>query len=120
MLFVAIFLKRKLMSFLFFLLGADVNSLKRADWTPLMLACSKTSEDAGKCVQLLLKNNSNVSIRNKDGWTAFLVACRAGNPNIVRMLLSHAPEVIHTASNNGRSALHVAGKYGTCNSIQLT
>ena len=89
--------------------GANVNSLKRADWTPLMLACTKTGPEALSCVQSLLNANANISIKNKDGWTPFHLACRSGDLNIVNLLLKYSPECIEAMSKNGRNALHIAG-----------
>ncbi|XP_033212359.1 ankyrin repeat domain-containing protein 16-like [Belonocnema kinseyi] len=92
--------------------GANLNSLKRADWTPLMLACTKRGSEANSCVQALLKANADLSIRNKDGWTAFHLACRSGDINIVNLLLKYSPECIEAGSKNGRNALHIAAFHG--------
>lgn len=53
--------------------GCHVDCLKKADWTPLMLACTKENKDI---VNLLLQNQASLSLRNKDGWTPFHIACR--------------------------------------------
>lgn len=89
--------------------GASVDALKRGDWTPLMLACTKSGHAAFQCVVSLLTAKANVRLRNKDGWTPLLIACRAGDENVVNLLLTHTPECIDDLSNNGRSALHIAG-----------
>lgn len=90
-------------------LDANVNTLKRADWTPLMLASTKTGSDAYHCIKSLLNANANLSIKNKDGWTAFHLACRSADINIVKLLLEYSPKCIEAKSNNGRNALHIAG-----------
>ncbi len=41
--------------------------------TPLMLACTK---DDVETVRLLVENGASLSLRNKDGWTSFHIACR--------------------------------------------
>lgn len=92
------------------ILGAEVDGLKRADWTPLMLACTKTGPDAVISVNALLKAGANPIIRNKDGWTPLLLACRTGDVPIIKTLLQQPTVVATTASNNGRTALHIAGK----------
>jgi ankyrin repeat protein len=53
--------------------GAQVDSLKKADWTPLMLACTKENLAV---VEELVKNGASLSLVNKDGWTPFHIACR--------------------------------------------
>lgn len=53
--------------------GIHPDSLKQGDWTPLMLACTKNNLEI---VQLLVSNGADVSLKNKDGWTAFHIACR--------------------------------------------
>ncbi|KAG7201780.1 hypothetical protein KM043_004500 [Ampulex compressa] len=92
--------------------GASVDALKRADWTPLMLACTKTGADACECVSRLLEAQANPFTRNKDGWSSFLVACRAGDEKILRLLLKNSPTSIDDRSNNRRSAMHIAAFHG--------
>ena len=53
-----------------------VNALKLADWTPLMLACTKPGN--GKVVELLLKHGARPELKNKDGWNAFHLVTRKG------------------------------------------
>lgn len=43
----------------------NVNPIKRADWTPLMLACTKTGEDALKTVNLLMDYRAKLDLENK-------------------------------------------------------
>jgi len=91
--------------------GASVDALKRGDWTPLMLACTKSGSAARQCINALLAANANAHLRNKDGWTPLLIACRIGDENVIDILLKHLPKCIDDRSNNGRSALHIAGNY---------
>jgi len=88
-----------------------VDALKRGDWTPLMLACTKSGPAACRCIAALLAADADAHLRNKDGWTPLFIACRAGDDYAVNLLLKHSPSCIHDRSNNGRSALHIAGNY---------
>ncbi|OQR68288.1 ankyrin repeat domain-containing protein 16-like [Tropilaelaps mercedesae] len=54
--------------------GTSVDALKRADWTPLMLACTRNDNEA--MVGLLLRKGARATLRNKDGWTPFHIATR--------------------------------------------
>ncbi|XP_025155021.1 ankyrin repeat domain-containing protein 16 isoform X2 [Harpegnathos saltator] len=92
--------------------GASVDALKRGDWTPLMLACTKSGHAAYRCIVTLLMAKANARLRNKDGWTPLLIACRAGDENVVDLLLKHMPDCIDERSNNGRSTLHIAAFHG--------
>ncbi|XP_076244937.1 ankyrin repeat domain-containing protein 16 [Calliopsis andreniformis] len=92
--------------------GAIVDSLKRADWTPLMLACTKTGSDACKCIAALLEAGANLFLRNKDGWTSMHIVCRSGDQNAFNLLLKKSAKCVEDRSNNGRSALHVAAFHG--------
>lgn len=74
-----------------------------------MLACTKSGRAAFECIVTLLTAKANARLRNKDGWTPLLIACRAGDEKVVDLLLTHIPECIDDRSNNGRSALHIAG-----------
>lgn len=89
--------------------GAEVDALKRADWTPLMLACTQQSLEV---VELLLQHRADPCLQNKDGWNCFHIACREGSPGIIRRLLDAAPNVWNTRSNNGRTPLHTVALHG--------
>ena len=45
--------------------NVKVDPLKRADWTPLMLACTKTGPGALQVVQMLLGQGADVNLQNK-------------------------------------------------------
>ncbi|KAL6254433.1 hypothetical protein P5V15_014482 [Pogonomyrmex californicus] len=92
--------------------GAEVDALKRADWTPLMLACTKSGPTAHECIKALLAAKANASFRNKDGWPPLFIACRTGDEESVNILLKHWPEGIHQWTNNGRTVLHIAALHG--------
>ncbi|XP_068974496.1 ankyrin repeat domain-containing protein 16-like [Bombus flavifrons] len=92
--------------------GADVDALKRADWTPLMLACTKTGSDAYKCIVALLEAKANPLLRNKDGWTSLHLVCRSGDENAFDLLVNKFVERIDDRSNNGRSVMHIAAFHG--------
>ena len=84
----------------------DVNSLKRADWSPLMLAATKTGPDAYNSVIALLDAGADTSLRNKDGWTAFHLSSREGDENVISALLQRDPSAWNTVSNNQRTPEH--------------
>ncbi|XP_076178137.1 ankyrin repeat domain-containing protein 16 [Ptiloglossa arizonensis] len=92
--------------------GAAVNALKRADWTPLMLACTKTGTEAYECIVALLKAGADPFLRNKDGWTSLHMVCRSGDRNVFDLLLKRCISRIDDRSNNGRSAMHIAAFHG--------
>lgn len=81
--------------------------MKRADWTPLMLACTKQNLDI---IQILTENGASPTLRNKDGWNSFHLACREGNVAIVSHLLSKDPTLWQSKSRNDRTPLHTAGE----------
>ncbi|TNN45673.1 Ankyrin repeat domain-containing protein 16 [Liparis tanakae] len=91
--------------------GAAVDSLKKADWTPLMMACTRRNLGV---VQELLRRGADPALQNKDGWNSFHVACREGDPPVVRHLLAAAPDVWRTASKTRRTPLHTAGCTDSC------
>ena len=100
--------------------GADVNALKRNEWTPLMLACAKTGPSLLEIVKLLVENEGcDVSIRNKDGWTAFHAACRAGDVNTVDYLLQVCPTSWRTKCKRQRTPLHSAALAGCGDVVRL-
>lgn len=86
--------------------GVEIDPMKRADWTPLMLACTK-QDDA--IVKFLAEHGASPRLRNKDGWNSFHLACREGNTSIVSYLLNQDPTLLESRSKNGRTPLHTAG-----------
>ncbi|XP_039906283.1 ankyrin repeat domain-containing protein 16 isoform X3 [Simochromis diagramma] len=86
--------------------GAKVDSLKKADWTPLMMACTRRNLDV---IQELLCHGADPALRNKDGWNSFHIACREGDPVVIQHLLLVAPDVWRTESRTRRTPLHTAG-----------
>lgn len=96
--------------------GADVNVVKNADWTPLMLACTKLHIDV---VSILLSHGADPLFKNKDGWNSFHIASREGSVAILELLVSkltnptieRLDQLVNSRSKNGRKPLHTAGKY---------
>ncbi|XP_064488609.1 ankyrin repeat domain-containing protein 16-like isoform X1 [Ornithodoros turicata] len=97
-------------------LGAQVDSLKRADWTPLMLACTKSDLVT---IQLLIRAGASVALKNKDGWTPFHIACREGHYDIILYLLNTFPDAWKNCSTNGRTPLHTAALHRHLNCVEL-
>ena len=97
--------------------GAEVDAIKRADWTPLMLACTK--QDNTEVVQKLIEAGAGVGLKNKDGWTAWHLAVRTGDMNLLRLLLAVSPECWDTVSKNGRTPLHTACLAGHADVLDL-
>ncbi|KAF2887326.1 hypothetical protein ILUMI_18847 [Ignelater luminosus] len=102
--------------------GATVNAIKRADWTPLMLACTKVTSDSVsdnnfRCVGLLLQKGALVNYVNKDGWSALHLISREGGLKIFYLLVEHGLDVFKT-TKNGRTALHIACLHGHLNIVK--
>lgn len=74
--------------------------------TPLMMACTRRNLGV---IQELLRHGADPSLRNKDGWNSFHIACREGDPQVVQHLLDVAPDVWRTESKTRRTPLHTAG-----------
>jgi L-histidine N-alpha-methyltransferase len=96
--------------------GAHVDSLKKADWTPLMLACTKQNLAV---VEELVKGGASLSLVNKDGWTPFHIACREGHSDIIEFLLDTSPGCWDTVSRNGRTQLHTAALHGKLETVRI-
>ncbi|XP_035673820.1 ankyrin repeat domain-containing protein 16-like isoform X2 [Branchiostoma floridae] len=94
----------------------QINVLKRADWTPIMLACTKTNLTV---VQLLRDAGADLTIRNKDGWNCFHVACREGDVDILSYLLDCDGTLWESVSTNGRTPLHTASLHGCVGATQV-
>ena len=98
--------------------GCRVDSLKRSDWSPLMLATSKDNLDVIR--YLIEVGNANINLRNKDGWTPFHIAARKGNAAITSYFMSKfGSDIAHTESKTKRTPLHTAALHGHIDIIKL-
>ncbi|XP_057879639.1 ankyrin repeat domain-containing protein 16 isoform X1 [Melospiza georgiana] len=86
--------------------GASVDCLKKADWTPLMMACTRQNLEV---IKTLVEHGANPLLRNKDGWNCFHIASREGHPEVLHYLLDVSPSCWDTESTTGRTPLHTAG-----------
>ncbi|XP_077025623.1 ankyrin repeat domain-containing protein 16 isoform X2 [Tamandua tetradactyla] len=94
--------------------GAAVDSLKKADWTPLMMACTRKNLEV---IQDLVEHGANPLLQNKDGWNSFHIASREGDPQILQYLLSVSPAVWKTESKIRRTPLHTAAMHGCVEAV---
>ncbi|NWT76560.1 ANR16 protein, partial [Prunella himalayana] len=85
--------------------GASVDCLKKADWTPLMMACTRKNLEV---IKTLVEHGANPLLRNKDGWNCFHIASREGHPEVLQYLLDVSPSCWDTESTTGRTPLHTA------------
>lgn len=92
--------------------GADVNAIRRGDWTPLALACTKPGMEANDTIETLLKYGASMTFANKDGWTPFMVACRTGDYDICCAMVQVFPENLFRSSKTKRSPLHILCYHG--------
>jgi ankyrin repeat protein len=92
-------------------LGASVDAFKKGDWTPLMIASTSSKIQAAKIVHILLRHRANPELKNKDGWTAMHLACKAGNIDVVMQLASAKSSLLTEPSRSGRISLHIAGMF---------
>jgi ankyrin repeat protein len=101
-----------------FLCGRNIkiDCLKRADWTPLMMACTKSRQDV---VATLVNAGADISLRNKDGWNSFHIACREGHPTIINYLLDVGSDCWRTVSHNKRTPLHTVALNGRLNAVKI-
>uniref|UniRef100_A0A8D2B0I9 Ankyrin repeat domain-containing protein 16 n=1 Tax=Sciurus vulgaris TaxID=55149 RepID=A0A8D2B0I9_SCIVU len=96
--------------------GATVDSLKKADWTPLMMACTRKNLDV---IQDLVEHGANPLLKNKDGWNSFHIASREGDPLILQYLLTVCPDAWKTESKIRRTPLHTAAMHGRLEAVNV-
>lgn len=96
--------------------GAKIDSLKKADWTPLMMACTRRNLEV---ILELLNHGADPMLQNKDGWNSFHIACREGDPAIIHHLLLAKPEVWKTKSKTGRTPLHTAAMHSCEDAVKI-
>lgn len=100
--------------------GANVNALKRSDWTCLMLACTRIKDENVNLgiVKILINNGAIVNYQNKDGWNAVHLINREPAPNILQYLIFNNAD-LKLITKNGRSALHIACLHMNMDNINI-
>ncbi|XP_053428198.1 ankyrin repeat domain-containing protein 16 isoform X2 [Nycticebus coucang] len=96
--------------------GAAVDCLKKADWTPLMMACTRKNLEV---IQDLVRHGANPLLKNKDGWNSFHIASREGDPLILQYLLTVCPDAWKTESKIRRTPLHTAAMHGHLEAVKV-
>ncbi|KAJ6666301.1 hypothetical protein lerEdw1_000573 [Lerista edwardsae] len=96
--------------------GATVDCLKKADWTPLMMACTRRNLEV---IQNLFQHGANPLLKNKDGWNCFHIACREGDPSIIQHFLDVSPDIWNTESKIKRTPLHTAAMHGCLEVVKV-
>jgi len=96
--------------------GCSVDVLKKADWTPLMLASTQGHLNV---VKILVEFGANISRVNKDGWTSFHIACREGFVSLLEYLLKVDKLAWKTSSKNLRTPLHTAAMHGRTDVVKF-
>ncbi|EOB08718.1 Ankyrin repeat domain-containing protein 16, partial [Anas platyrhynchos] len=89
--------------------GACVDALKRGDWTPLMMACTRQNLEV---IKDLVEHGANPLLKNKDGWNCFHIASREGHGQVLSYLLAASPSSWDTESTTRRTPLHTAAMHG--------
>ncbi|XP_069720767.1 ankyrin repeat domain-containing protein 16 [Phaenicophaeus curvirostris] len=96
--------------------GASVDCLKKADWTPLMMACTRQNLEV---IKVLVEHGANPLLKNKDGWNCFHLASREGHPHVLQYLLDVSPGSWDTESTIKRTPLHTAALHGCFDAVEL-
>ncbi|XP_051817816.1 ankyrin repeat domain-containing protein 16 [Antechinus flavipes] len=96
--------------------GAAVDCLKKGDWTPLMMACTRKNLEV---IQDLVEHGANPVLKNKDGWNSFHIASREGDPVILQYLLTVSPAIWQTESKIRRTPLHTAAMHGCLEAVEV-
>ncbi|XP_039201703.1 ankyrin repeat domain-containing protein 16 isoform X1 [Crotalus tigris] len=95
---------------------AIVDCLKKADWTPLMMACTRRNLEI---IRDLVHQGANPQLKNKDGWNCFHIASREGDPGVIQYLLDAFPDIWDTESRIGRTPLHTAAMHGRLEVVKI-
>ncbi|XP_051468481.1 ankyrin repeat domain-containing protein 16 isoform X3 [Apus apus] len=96
--------------------GASVDCLKKGDWTPLMMACTRQNLEV---IKALVDHGANPLLKNKDGWNCFHIASREGHPHVLQYLLDVSPGCWDTESTINRTPLHTAAMHGCLEAVEL-
>ena len=96
--------------------GADINAQNYIGWSALMWAAQ---EQYVKSVRVLIFRGANPNLRDRNNDTALLSAVgQKNNDEVIKDLLSAGCEV-NACNDEGKTALMLAAKYGSINTVRM-
>ncbi len=93
--------------------GLDVNGRDQGGWTPLhwVVDMGMVAGEREQIVAALINAGADMNARDREGSTPLMVACRAGNGDLVRQLVAAGAD-LHARDHAGRTALIESAYYG--------
>jgi len=90
--------------------GVNVNAKSDKGWTPLLMACSISSNpEKYEKVKLLVENGADVNVKDEDGKTPLMKAAIHGDADIVKLLVESGADV-NAKDKKGKTALAFANE----------
>lgn len=91
--------------------GAHVEIRDNMGFTPLLMACGKTTRGYKEVAEFLIRHGADVNARDPLGWTPLLLAISAGNAALVELLVKSGASIT-VRTRKGENAMELARKYG--------
>ena len=98
--------------------GAHVDVRDNTGFTPLLMACGKTTHGYKEVAEYLILHGADVNARDPLGWTPLLLAISAGNTELVELLLKNGANIT-VRTRKGENAMDLARKFGHDQLIDL-
>ncbi|XP_065826100.1 uncharacterized protein [Oscarella lobularis] len=96
--------------------GVNVDEQNDNGWTSLMMACQKGHLNT---VSLLVSKQSDINIKEKNGWTALHFASFYGQTAVTEYLIEHCGVNVNEQNDNGWTSLMMACQKGHLDTVQL-
>ena len=98
----------------------DLNAADQSGWTALhwLVDMGMVDGERERILDVLVAAGADVDARDLEGSTPLMIACRAGNPDLVRRLVD-AGAAVNARDHNGRTALMEAACYGEPQTVNL-
>ena len=61
--------------------------------------------------KMLLQKGSNITVKNKEGFSPIHLAAQEGNLEIVKLLINKLPSVVKDRNKRGQTPLHIAAEF---------
>jgi 26S proteasome non-ATPase regulatory subunit 10 len=94
----------------------DIDAQDGLGWTPLMMACSR--KDGEAVIDLLLKKDADVNMKNNNNQTALHFTASKANLDVAKTLLSHSASA-RVKDKRGQLPLHRAAAVGSVPMLKL-
>lgn len=97
-------------------LGASLDIKTKEGLTPILFSITNSHSD--ETIEFLAKHTQNIDLKDNEGHTALILACRRERPRVLNVLIQHGAS-IDAQDNKGRTPVAIAVELDSAELLKL-